>query len=301
MNIATFRNLFHESVKRQLVLTDDFLDALLAAIWTREHLLFEGPPGTGKTSLAESIGKMMNDHGRVQMTPETLPSDILGFEVLLEKEPLHFEFRKGPIFHELLIVDEINRATPRTQSALLQAMQERFVQLGHQIEPLPEGFLVIATLNPTQMDGTFMLPDSQLDRFGMCLKFHQPEGALLEQALTMMNNASNELASSQVDFKLPIRKKSVIDSEWMRVCSEIQRRLVLDQSEINGVHPLGVRAYKSWLNLAAALSEIKGYDYLTTQCLKELIGPVFMHRFGPFVDADYLEQMLKTFDRATGG
>lgn len=297
MDISAFRELFRAQVRSQLVLEDEFLDLLLAAAWSREHLLFEGPPGTGKTSLAEVLGKLLGDYGRVQMTPETLPSDILGMEVLTDRESLSFEFRKGPIFHRLLIVDEINRATPRTQSALLQAMQEGQVQIGNESMPLDHGFLVIATLNPTQMDGTFVLPDSQLDRFGLCLEFNQPQAQQLEKALAFQKQNSPERPEGA---GCPIMPEAEVPGEWLKVCSGIQSKLTQDQQRVNGIRPLGVRAYKTWLRLGQALSVIKGHSHLSTQCLRDLLGPVLMHRFGPFVDSEYLQELLSLFDRETG-
>ena len=296
MHILAFRDVFHSRVKSQLVLEESFVDFLLAAYWTREHLLFEGPPGTGKTSLAETLGQMLGDYGRIQMTPETLPSDILGMEILKDREAMKFEFRQGPIFHSLLIVDEINRATPRTQSALLQAMQEGKVQVGDGEKYLPEDFLVIATLNPTQMDGTFILPDSQLDRFGLCLKFNQLSGELFLKALLF--NPS-DVDDSQVEV-CPKYQADEIPSEWLRVCSAIQDQLEQDQANASSVRPLGIRVYKTWLKLGYALSRIRGHDHLSTKCLRELLGPVFIHRFGPFLEEDYLSRLLKVFDRQTG-
>lgn len=297
MEISAFRDLFHTQVKSQLVLEDEFVDLLLAAYWTREHLLFEGPPGTGKTSLAEVLGFMLGDYGRVQMTPETLPSDILGMEVLTDRESLSFEFRRGPIFHDLLIVDEINRATPRTQSALLQAMQEGRVQVGHKSLDLPQGFLVIATLNPTQMDGTFVLPDSQLDRFGLCLKFSQPQEEQLVKALGFQKR---KIQASENKMACSVMPETEVSQEWLKVCSALQTKLSQDEQRVNGIRPLGVRAYKTWLRLGQALSSIKGHTHLSTQCLRKLLGPVFMHRFGPFVDAEYVLELLSVFDRETG-
>jgi hypothetical protein len=142
-----------------------------------------------------------------------------------------------------------------------------------------------------------VLPDSQLDRFGLCLKFAQPQAEFLQKALSFQKQSLRELQGSN---ECPIMPGSEIPKEWLRICSSLQAKLTQDETQVSGVRPLGVRAYKTWMKLSQALSSIKGHDHLSTQCVRTLLGPVFMHRFGPFVDSGYLQELLRLFDRETG-
>jgi MoxR-like ATPase len=163
---------------------------LLVAIFAGGHVLLEGLPGLGKTHLAKAIAALLDlSAGRVQCTPDLLPADITGSEVLLgdASSSSDFEFRRGPVFANLVLVDEINRATPRTQAALLEAMQERQVTYGGEQHALPDPFWVIATQNPIELEGTFPLPEAQLDRFMVKLEVGYPAaeslGAVLDATL----------------------------------------------------------------------------------------------------------------------
>ncbi len=150
---------------------------LLTAVFSSGHVLLEGLPGLGKTHLAKAIARLLGlSVGRVQCTPDLLPADITGSEVLLDRSgsAVDFEFRKGPVFANLVLVDEINRATPRTQAALLEAMQERQVTYNGVNHALPDPFWVIATQNPIELEGTFPLPEAQLDRFAVKLQVGYP-------------------------------------------------------------------------------------------------------------------------------
>jgi MoxR-like ATPase len=151
------------------------LEMVLVCLLARGHLLLEDRPGLGKTTLAKGLAGAIGGHfARVQCTPDLLPSDITGFNVLNQKT-LEFEFRRGPVFADVLLADEINRATPRTQSALLEAMAERQVTVDGERHPLSGEFFVIATQNPGDQHGTYPLPEAQLDRFGMKLQLGYPE------------------------------------------------------------------------------------------------------------------------------
>ncbi len=166
MNPETFAQRLQDArdqIGKVIVGQHALVDAVLVAALCEGHVLLEGVPGLGKTKLLATLGRVLDvEFGRIQFTPDLMPADILGTNVL---EGGRFRFHEGPVFANLVLADEINRATPKTQSALLEAMQERRVTIGGQTRPLPRPFLVMATQNPLEMEGTYPLPEAQLDRF----------------------------------------------------------------------------------------------------------------------------------------
>lgn len=173
--IAETATKLRENIQKVIVGKDEIIDLALVAILTNGHLLLEDVPGTGKTTLAKTIAASLGcTFRRVQFTPDLLPSDVTGIYFYNQKQQ-EFEFRAGPIFSQILLADEINRATPRTQSALLEAMQERQVTVDIATHHLPRPFLVLATQNPVELEGTFPLPEAQLDRFLLKVKIGYPD------------------------------------------------------------------------------------------------------------------------------
>ncbi|MEM6914954.1 MAG: MoxR family ATPase [Verrucomicrobiota bacterium] len=171
-----------EEIQKAIVGYDELLVDTLCAVFSRGHILLEGVPGLGKTFLVQTLSKVMGLHpGRVQCTPDLMPADILGTHIVNENEEgrrvMHFE--RGPVFANLILVDEINRATPKTQAALLEVMQEGAVTAGGETMKLPQPFFVMATQNPMEMEGTYPLPEAQADRFLFKLKVPFPDQATL--------------------------------------------------------------------------------------------------------------------------
>ncbi len=191
--VVSLRDALRERVIGQEVLVDDLLVALLAG----GHVLLEGLPGLGKTLLVRSLGRGLGlEFSRVQFTPDLMPSDVTGTQILDEEGGRRvFRFQRGPLFAGLVLADEINRATPKTQSALLEAMQEHAVTVAGTTHPLPEPFHVVATQNPIELEGTFPLPEAQLDRFLFRLVVRTPDAGAMTRILAATTAGSErELA-----------------------------------------------------------------------------------------------------------
>src|SRR5215470_14755049 len=163
-----------QNASRVIVGKEEVIDLLMVALLCEGHVLFEDVPGIGKTTLAKALARSLGcAFQRIQFTPDLLPSDITGITFYNQKKG-EFEFRPGPLLSQIVLADEINRATPRTQSALLEAMEERQISIERETLPLPRPFMVIATQNPIELEGTFPLPEAQLDRFLMRLRIDYP-------------------------------------------------------------------------------------------------------------------------------
>ncbi len=184
-DLARFKERFHvlkDEIQKAIVGYDDLLTDTLVAVFARGHVLLEGVPGLGKTFLVQTLSRVLGlTPGRVQCTPDLMPADILGTHIVNENEEgrrvMHFE--KGPVFANLILVDEVNRATPKTQAALLEVMQEGAVTAGGETMTLPKPFFVMATQNPMEMEGTYPLPEAQADRFLFKLRVPFPDRATL--------------------------------------------------------------------------------------------------------------------------
>src|SRR5215468_10035606 len=167
----------HREIAKVIVGYSDVIDDVLMAILARGHVILEGVPGLGKTKLVQTLSDALHlKSARIQFTPDLMPADILGTNVVRESETgeKHLDFQPGPIFANVILADEINRATPKTQSALLEAMQEKTVTVGRKTYKLEEPFVVLATLNPLELEATYALPEAQLDRFFLKLKMDYP-------------------------------------------------------------------------------------------------------------------------------
>ena len=253
----------------------------VVCLLARGHLLIEDIPGVGKTTLSHAVAELFGlPYKRVQFTSDLLPSDILGMTIF-DMDSKKFHFKRGPVFTSLLLADEINRATPKTQSALLQAMEERQVSVeGKQID-LPNPFFVIATQNPLEQSGTFPLPESQLDRFLMRISLGYP-AAEFERSLLLKQGGKTAFDSTS----------SVYDhSEVAMLCNEVDKvhasealvdylQRILAQTRTNGkfVHGLSPRAGLQWLQAAKALAFIEGRDAALPDDIKFLAKHTAAHR-----------------------
>src|SRR5437773_6681558 len=188
--IQSFRDAYaalQSEIGKVIVGHTAIVENTLIALFGGGHVLLEGVPGLGKTLLIRTLGEVLDmPFNRIQFTPDLMPADILGTNIVMETDAGRraFEFQRGPIFAHLILADEINRATPKTQSALLEAMQERQVTAGGELRKLPQPFFVLATQNPIEQEGTYPLPEAQLDRFFFKLLVRYPKHADLTQILT---------------------------------------------------------------------------------------------------------------------
>lgn len=268
-------------LNRVLLGKPQVVEHLLASLLARGHVLFDDLPGLGKTTLAKGLaqavgGKFM----RVQCTPDLLPSDVTGFSVLNQKTR-EFEFRPGPVFSDVLLADEINRATPRTQSALFEAMAERQVTIDGQPHALSETFLVLATQNPVESVGAYPLPEAQLDRFTMKLKIGYPDRSSELELLARNSKTTSEFSAQQI---LEPGQLASLQQAVTGVAVEAPvREYLLDLAQStrnNRSFPLGLspRGLLQWQRVAQAYAILCDRDFVIPEDIQAVSGPVLAVR-----------------------
>lgn len=287
MSAETAAGVAHQAAQLEAALRkiirgkDDVVRLALVSMLARGHLLIEGVPGVGKTTLAHALARSLDcSFQRVQFTSDMLPSDLLGISVFSATEQ-KFEFKRGPVFANILLADEINRTTPKTQSALLEAMNEGQVTVDGQTYPLPQPFLVIATQNPVEHHGTYPLPESQLDRFLMRLHMGYPDAAAEREILR------SEAGAAKLDSVEPVVSgRDFLEMQQavaqIRVDdSLVKYALAIVARTRNAAHfSLGVspRGSQMFYRAAQANAFLNGRNFCVPDDFKPLAVPVFAHR-----------------------
>ena len=297
MNAADFQERFHRihnEVARVVVGQDDLVAQTLIAVLARGHVLIEGAPGLGKTLLVRALGEVLGcTFKRIQFTPDLMPSDVSGGNIFNQKSDA-FEFVPGPVFTQLLLADEINRAPAKTQSALLEAMQERTISIDGTTRPLPRPFFVIGTQNPLESQGTYPLPEAQLDRFLFKLFVQHPSRdvekailinhlngfdavALEKSALQRMASPAELLAMSEAAQQVQVA------DPLLDYITEIVGRTRSHRSLTFGASP---RASIALLNVSRVRAATAGRAFVVPDDVKELAPAVLRHRVGLHPDAE---------------
>jgi len=279
-----------DEVRGAVVLDEEFLEVVLTAIVAGGNVLLEDVPGTGKTLTARSIAKALGlEFSRVQFTPDLLPSDITG-SAIFNEERREFTFEEGPLFANVVLADEINRAPPKTQSALLEAMEEGQVTVDGTDRTLPKPFFVIATQNPVEQEGTFPLPEAQLDRFWVKTKLGYPDPAGESQILRRRTNRNAStpnvrpvLNQSSVKQLLSEPEAVAVTDELIDYMRDIARQTRKDDRVRIGVSPRGTQRL---LELARAHAVYVGREFVVPTDIKTMALPGLAHRLVLTTDAE---------------
>lgn len=281
------------------------IELAVACILARGHLLIEDLPGMGKTTLSHALADVFGlDYQRVQFTSDMLPADLIGISVF-ERDKNSFTFHPGPIFNQLILADEINRANPKTQSALLEAMEEQQVSVDGETHPLPSPFFVIATQNPVHQSGTYPLPESQLDRFLMRLQLGFPpqdaEKKLLKSAAKGNQQRHQQLFCYISPDEL-LQLQQMVDQVLVSDNVVNYVMALLEQSRQPGLFPnqLSPRAGLALIKAAQALAYVQGKTYVSPDQIQAVLEPVTEHRLraghSGGLSTHYAEQLLKAVD-----
>lgn len=283
-----FVNTIYEKTKNEIqkviIGNDDLIQLILAALFSGGHILLEGVPGVAKTLMAKLISQCMNiEFKRIQFTPDLLPSDLIGV-TLFNMQKHEFNFKKGPIFSNLVLIDEINRSPAKTQAALFEAMEEKQITVDGETYPLGKPFFVMATQNPIEQEGTYKLPEAQLDRFLFKLRVNYPD---LKNEISILQRFKSDFSQKKMEQVNP-----VIDHLDIEKCLEIIERIhikdelityiatIVHQTRNNGNLFIGAspRASMAILKTSKAIAALKGRDFVTPDDIQSVCYPVLSHR-----------------------
>jgi MoxR-like ATPase len=296
VKLGKARDAIVSELRKTIVGMDDVIDEMMIAIFARGHCLLVGVPGLAKTLLVSSLAETMSlSFKRIQFTPDLMPSDITGTELLQEDPETHermFKFQKGPVFTNLLLADEINRTPPKTQAALLEAMQEKTISSGGEDFKLDEPFFVLATQNPIEQEGTYPLPEAQLDRFLFNIMVKYPsKSEELDIMRSVTNDEEPELkevvdGSTILEFQHLVRRIPVADHVF-EYAAALVRATRPDEPDA----PEFIRKFMSWgagprasLNLilaGKARAALRGRCHVSTDDVREVCLPILRHRIIP--------------------
>ena len=274
----------HQEIKKVIVGQDEMIKLIIAALLADGHVLIEGVPGVAKTMTAKLVAKSIDaGFSRIQFTPDLMPSDVLGTPVFNPKE-VAFEFKKGPVFSNIVLVDEINRAPAKTQSALLEIMEERQASVDGKTYMMANPFMVLATQNPIEQEGTYRLPEAQLDRFLFKIVVPYPdeteEITILKQFHQMGNTQAVEtikpvLSGSQISTLRQQIKTLIIEERLMQFIAKLIQQTRNHKSIYLGASP---RASLAVMNASKAIAAMQGRDFVTPEDILDVVAPVLRHR-----------------------
>ena len=300
-------NALRDSLGKALCGKADVIEFVLACVLAKGHLLIEDLPGLGKTTLAKALAYAVGGHlARVQCTPDLLPNDITGFNIF-NQQSREFEFVEGPVFADVLLADEINRATPRTQSALFEAMAERQVTVDNHCRQLPVTFFVIATQNPVESHGTYPLPEAQLDRFAMKLQIGYPNReSELEMLQANVGSSAAISASSEPILRLAELQHLQEHVAHVAIDSSVQEYLVnlatATRSHANISLGLSPRGLITWQRVAQAWAHLHGRGFVTPDDIQAVARPVLAVRLVARCKGinDLIDEIIQSIPVPTG-
>ena len=297
-------------IKKIIVGQDEMVKLIIAALLADGHVLIEGVPGVAKTLTAKLVAKSVNaGFSRIQFTPDLMPSDVLGTPVFNPKEA-SFEFKKGPVFSNIVLVDEINRAPAKTQSALLEIMEERQATVDGKTYPMASPFMVLATQNPVEQEGTYRLPEAQLDRFLFKIIVPYPSESEEMNILTQFNSMGNTKALDMITPALDAQqvaslrqqiKTQIIEEKLLAFIAKLTHQTRNHKSIYLGASP---RASLAIMNASKAMAAMQGRDFVTPEDILAVAPPVLRHRIilSPdkemegITEDDVIKQIIQSMD-----